>query len=329
MSKINTAEIVLKSANVDDIKNRANKIKISTEKITDEYKKLKGPNNCGLYGDNLNNLRKAEVSLNEKITVVSEAYVDFEDALSKFETSEAKIIADIKVPKIVDFNTKGSEPVTEPNTTPEEPHTGPQITPVEPPTGPQITPPSSPDPTNPSTPQPPKGGETIRVEAPGVGTGIKKVTITSPNPEGPQPPQEPTPPDQYGGAFAEPPSEMPTMPEPPSEPTPPEPTPPEMPEDGLQQPQPPTKPEQPQQGSAGGGINDQVEIPLVEKSNVEPVKEKSHDGIILAGGIAAVGGLAFGAVQGISALEKKNEDDEEKEKKKKDGKFVIKNEGDR
>ena len=69
-------------------------------------------------------------------------------------------------------------------------------------------------------------------------------------------------------------------------------------------------------------IKDQVEIPVVSKTDTSTTKPKSsNDGIILAGGIAAVGGLAFGAVQGVQALEKKKENN--------DGRFIIRDEGDK
>ena len=303
MSNSNSNVIILKSANIDEMKKSINKIKTSTEAITDEYNNLSGPNNCELYGTNLHSLHIEETNIYDRLNFLSKNYSSFVDELSKYETSEAKVIKDIKVPNLVGTVDRGT--TTE---DPKDPEPTPTPTPTpspEPTPTPEPDPTPSPDPTpDPQAPPSDDGGTTV-VHARQVGSGVHQVTISSPDNPEPETNEDiqiatdtaidtdviledslnPAPVEDIDNIIQE---EMPPL----------------------------------------DNIKDQIEIPLVEKTSVEPVKGKSNDGVILAGGLAAVGGLAFGAVQGINALEKKKEEEEEEKEKNKEGKFIVKNEGD-
>ena len=349
--------VVLKSSNINEIRTRAKKIKSSAERISEECIKLKAPNNCNLYGSNLNQLDKAEAEISRRITLFSSAYKNFEDELSKFENTESQKISQIKIPKIAPAeSTTPSKATPAPNTEPKTtttPKTEPQTT--APKTEPKTSAPTEPTPpeapqteprTAPSAPSSPSSSQQPP-NAPNSNNGLGEVTISSPDvpkPQGSGPnvgvsnvasmssatpmPQEPTPPTAPSAPIE------PTMPTGPTDNLTPvieiEPETPQIP--GQTPTQPPSPPISADNTSPSfENIKDQVEIPVVEKagagtSNSKP--KSSNDGLILAGGIAAIGGIAFGAVQGVQALEKKKEEEDEK-KENSDGKFIIKNEGDK
>ena len=302
MSEINRNVIIVKSSNIDEIKTRINNIKTSKEKINDECNKLSGPNKCGLYGNNLNSLNRTEEMLFETLKTLRSAYVNFETELSNYESTESKKISEIKVPKIVNnLNpTKPTEPTTSPQTEPKrdldpEPKSEPVTTPkTEPATVPSTTAPSI------------TSGDITQIHASTVGDGIKQVTISSPDNPQPEPLQNVEVfTDNMDSIEQEtvPLEDITTVDE-----SAPEPTTVDIKEDIESIPSLET-------------IKDQVEIPLVEKSSSSSSKGGASDGILLAGGLTAVGALAFGAVQGVSALEKKKNEEEPR--------FIIKNEGDK
>ena len=300
MSDINANVIILKSSNIDEINNSAKKIKKSSEKINDVYNVLSGPNKCDLYGDNLNKLKQTEDDNTHKIFLLSSAYKEFEEELSKFETTEAKKINDIKVPQITNL-TKGKEPG--PSTEPiPEPNPKPQ---PDPNTEPVTEAPSEPGPyydVDPITP-PSGAGDTNPVSIGSFGDDIRQVTLTTPDVPSPEP-------ETMETIEVSTETEIETTP--------------------LENivPIPQTTPviEVEEKIPSIETIKDQIEIPLVEKSSKSNKGSSSNDGLILAGGLTAVGALAFGAVQGVSALEKKEEEEKEKNK---EPKYIVKDEGDK